>query len=326
MGNFAFMSPARYLLLLLFLSLPVAAQDPANFPKGAVRLMVPFPPGGPTDVVGRIMAQKLQETWGQSVVVENKPGAGTIIGTDWVAKSAPDGQTIGMVITAYMINPSLRATMPYDTLKDLANVTQLVVQHVVLVANAGVPFNTVAELIAHAKKNPGKLSYASPGTGTSAHLAGELLKNEAGIDMVHVPYKGSGPAQADLLAGRVDLMVDVYHSAKPQVEAGKLKVIAVAARERPAGIRQYPVVAETLPGFNVTSLFGLVVPAATPRTIVNRIQQDSAKVLAQPDVRAKLDALGLEVVGSTPEQFDAFVRAEVDKWARVVKANNIKAD
>jgi len=317
----------RSLLAALCLAAGLShAQDYSNYPKGPVRLVVPFPPGGPTDIVGRVMAQKLGEVWGVSVIVENKPGAGTSIGTDAVAKAAPDGQTIGMVITAYMINPSLQAKLPFDTLKDLANVTQLVTQHVVLVANPNVPFNTVAELVAHAKKNPGKLTYASPGTGTSAHLAGELLKNEAGIDMVHAPYKGSGPAQTDLVAGRVDLMMDVYHSAKPQVEAGKLKVIALAAPRRPAGLAQYPVIAETVPNVSVTSLFGFIVPAATPKPIVNRIYADSGKVLAMPDVRERLAGLGLEVVGSTPEQFDAFVRSEIAKWAKVVKDNNIKAD
>ena len=314
------------ILVALFAALACLAAQAQEYPKGVVKLVVPFPPGGPTDVVGRLMAQKLAEAWNGSVIVENRPGAGTSIGTEAVAKSAPDGQTIGMVITAYMINPSLQSKLPFDTLKDLVNVTQLVTQHVVLVANPKVPFNTVAELVAHAKKNPGKLTYASPGSGTSAHLAGELLKNEAGIDMVHAPYKGSGPAQADLVAGRVDLMMDVYHSAKPMVEAGKLKVIALAAPQRPAGIAQYPVIAETVPGVSVTSLFGFIVPAGTPRPIVQKIYADSAKILAQPDVRERLAGLGLEPVGSTPEQFDAFVRAEIAKWAKVVKANNIKAD
>ncbi len=318
------MKPRLRFAILLCLAAGFAhAQE---FPKGVVKLVVPFPPGGPTDIVGRVMAQKLGEVWNASVVVENKPGAGTSIGTDAVAKSAPDGQTIGMVITAYMINPSLQAKLPFDTLKDLTNVTQLVTQHVVLVAHPAAPFNTVAELVAYAKKNPGKLTYASPGTGTSAHLAGELLKNEAGIDMVHAPYKGSGPAQVDLVAGRVDLMMDVYHSAKPQVEAGRLKVIALAAPTRPAGLAQYPAIAETVPNVSVTSLFGFVVPAATPRPIVMRIYADSLRVLAMPEVRDRLAGLGLEVVGSTPEQFDAFVRSEIAKWAKVVKDNNIKAD
>jgi tripartite-type tricarboxylate transporter receptor subunit TctC len=310
-------------LLAVFFSAAVLAQD---YPSKPVRLVVPFPPGGPTDIVGRMVATKLQEAWGQPVIVENKPGAGTVIGTDAVAKSAPDGGTIGMVITAYFINPALRGSLPYDTLKDLANVTQLVAQHVVLVANAAAPFNTLPELIAYAKKNPGKVAYASPGTGTSAHLAGELLKQEAGIDLVHVPYKGSGPAQADVIAGRVELMVDVFHSAKPQVEAGKLKVIALTAAERPVNIKHYPLVAETLPGFNVTSLFGFVVPAATPKAVVAKIQADTRKVLYQPEVKAKLETMGMEVVGSTPEQFDALVRAELAKWTKVVQDNHIHAD
>ena len=311
------------LLLAAVFSGTVVAQ---GFPSKPVRLVVPFPPGGPTDIVGRMVATKLQEAWSQPVIVENKPGAGTVIGTDAVAKSAPDGSTIGMVITAYFINPALRSSLPYDTLRDLANVTQLVAQHVVLVANAAAPFDTLPELIAYAKKNPGKLGYASPGTGTSAHLAGELLKQEAGIDLVHVPYKGSGPAQADVIAGRVALMVDVFHSAKPQIEAGKLKVVALTAAERPVNIKHYPLVAETLPGFNVTSLFGFVVPSGTPKAVVDKIQADTHKVLYQPDVKAKLETMGMEVVGSTPGQFDALVRSELAKWGKVVKDNHIQAD
>src|ERR1035437_3566837 len=303
---------------------PAAAQ---NYPKGVVKWIVPFPPGGPTDVVGRIVAQQLQELWGQTVVVENKPGAGTMIGTDTVAKSAPDGQTIGMVITAHMINPTLNAaTIPYDTLKDLAHVTQMVTQHVVLVANAKVPFNTVREMIAYAKSHPGKLTYASPGTGTGTHLAGELLKLEAGIDMVHVPYKGSGPAQMDLVAGRVDLMFDVYHSAKALVDQGKLKVIALTSDTQPVNIKGYPLIADTIPGFNVTSLFGLIVRAGTPRPIIDKIQEDTARALNKPEVRARLENLGVEVVGSTPEQFESFVRTEIAQWAEVIKASNIKVD
>ena len=311
-------------------ALGLAAANPAaaqGYPKGVVKWVVPFPPGGPTDVVGRIVAQQLQELWGQPVVVENRPGAGTMIGTDAVAKSAPDGQTIGMVITAHMINPALNpATIPYDTLKDLTHVTQLVTQHLVLVANAAVPFNAASELIAYAKANPGKLTYASPGTGTSAHLAGELLTKEAGIDMRHVPYKGSGPALVDLVAGRVDVMFDVYHSAKAQVEQGKLKVIALTSEVQPANIKGYPLLADTVRGFNVTSLFGLVVRAGTPRPIVDKIQADTARVLNKPEVRARLEGLGMEIVGSTPEQFEAFVRTEMAKWAQVIKAGNIKVE
>jgi len=270
-------------LALAALALSAGGNAAAQgYPKDTVRWIVPFPPGGPTDVVGRIMAQELQQLWGVPVVVDNRPGAGTVIGTEAVAKSPPDGQTIGMVITAHMINPSLRTAMPYDTLKDLAHVTQLVTQHLVLVAYPRTPFGTMKELIAYAKANPGKLTYASPGTGTSAHLAGELMKNEAGIDMVHVPYKGSNPAKADLVAGRVDLMIDVYHSVKPLVDDGKLKVIALTAEHQPVNIKGYPLVSDTLPGFNVSSFFGLVVRAGTPRPVIDKIQSDCARVLNKP--------------------------------------------
>jgi len=318
---------ALFLFLLAFVSqFFLSLAHAQEFPKGPVRWIVPFPPGGPTDVVGRIVAQELQKGWGQPVIVENRPGAGTVIGNDAVAKAAPDGHTIGMVITAYFINPSLRASMPFDTLKDLAHVTQMVAQHMVLLANPAVPVASVPELIAYAKKNPGKLTYASPGTGTGAHLAVELLKGEAGINLVHVPYKGSGPAQADLLSGRVDLMMDVFHSAKAQVEAGKLKALALASSRQPANVKGYALIADTVPGFNVTSLFGIIAPAATPRPVVAKLQVDIARVLQLPEVKPRLEAMGLEVVGSTPAEFDVYVRTEVAKWTKVVRDNGIKAD
>ena len=303
---------------------PAAAQ---NYPKGVVTVVLGAPPGGPTDFVARIVAQQLQEIWGQTVLVVNKPGAGGMIAGDAVAKSAPDGHTIGIETTTHVINPTLRAaTIPYDTPKDFAYVTQLVSQHVVLVANAAEPFNTVMELIAYAKAHPGKLSYASPTTGTASHLAAEMLKAEAGIDMVHVPYKGSGPAQLDLVAGRVDLMFDVYHSAKQLAEQRKLKIIALASDTQPANIRDYPLIADTIPGFNVTSFFGLIVRAGTPRPIIDKIQEDMARGLNKPEVKTRLENVGMKVVGSKPEEFDTFVRAELAKWAKVIKAGNIRAD
>jgi tripartite-type tricarboxylate transporter receptor subunit TctC len=303
---------------------PATAQ---TYPKGVVSLLVGAPAGGPTDLVGRIVAQQLQEIWGQTVLVVNKPGAGGMIAGDAVAKSAPDGLTIGIETTTHVINPTLRAdTIPYETPKDFAYVTQLVSQHVVLVANAAEPFNTVAELIAYAKAHPGKLAYASPTTGTASHLAAEMLKTEAGIDMVHVPYKGSGPAQTDLVAGRVDLMFDVYHSAKQLAEQGKLKILALTSDTQPPNIPVYPLLSETIPGFKVTSFFGLIVRAGTPRAIVDKIQQDAARGLNKPEVKARLESIGMKVVASTPEQFESFVRAELVKWAKVIKAGNIKAD
>ena len=306
-----------------FAGAPAVAQD---FPKGPVRLIVPFPPGGPTDTIARLMSQKLQALWSQPVVVDYKPGAGTVIGTDAVAKSAADGRTIGVVVSSYTINPVLHRAMPYDTLKDLSGVTRLVNIPLVLVAHPDAPFDDLKGLVAYAKRNPGKLSYASPGAGGTAHLAGELLNDAAGIDLVHVPYKGSSPAQTDVLGGRVPLMIDPLFSALPYVRAGRMKVIAVTSAHRVAGFEQYPTIAETFPGFDVSSLLGFVVPAATPRAIVSKISTDSAKAVNLPDVRSRIMELGNEVIGSTPEEFDAFVAAEIKKWTRVITEKGIRAE
>jgi tripartite-type tricarboxylate transporter receptor subunit TctC len=316
---------ARYLLAMLIglpscLPVPAAAAETVDFPKRVVRIVVPFSPGGPTDVIGRIVADKLQQLWGQSVIVENKPGAGTVIGTDSVAKSPPDGHTIGVVITAHVINPTLRSKMPFDTTKDLAGVTQLTNAPIALVAHPSLPANTVPELIEHAKRNPGKLSYASPGSGTATHLAGELLNTMAGIDLVHVPYKGSAPALTDLIGGQVPLMFDIVYSVMPHVKEGKLKILALASPERDKTFKQYSVIAETLPGFSVISLSGLVVPSATPRPIIDKIQADVAKVLSMPETREKVIELGMEPVGSLPKAFDALIQNEIKRWAPVIKA------
>ena len=303
---------------------PAIAQ---TYPRGVVNIVVGAPPGGPTDFVARIVAQQLQDAWGQTVLVVNKPGAGGTIAGESVAKSPADGHTIGIETTTHVINPTLRAaTIPYDTPKDFAYITQLVGQHVVLVANAAEPFNTVRELIAYAKANPGKLTYASPTAGTASHLAAEMLKIEAGIDMVHVPYKGSAPAQTDLVAGRVDVMFDVYHSAKQLAEQGKLKIIALTSPTQPENIKGYPLMSDTIPGFNVTSFFGLVTRAGTPRATLEKIQADAAKGLNKPEVKTRLEGIGMKVLCTTPEQFEGFVRGELAKWAKVIKAGNIKAE
>jgi tripartite-type tricarboxylate transporter receptor subunit TctC len=233
---------------------------------------------------------------------------------------------MGMVNSAFPINPVYRKSLPYDTLKDLAGVTQLVTIQIVLVANRGVPFDTVAGLVAYAKRNPGKLSFATPGAGATSHLAGELLKRAAGIEMVHVPYRGSAPAQTDLIGGRVDLMFDPFYSALPFVKAGKLKVIALNGDRRVAGYEQYPIVAETYPGFNVTAMLGLVVPAATPRPIVDKIQADIARVLHAPPERKRIEELGMEIVASTPGEFTAFVRNEMQKWGKVIREAGIEQE
>src|SRR5437773_10886192 len=271
----------RTLVFATLLPLAAAAQQ---FPNKVVRLMVPFPPGGATDIVGRLVAAKMQEVWGQPVVIENRPGAGTVVGTDYVAKSAPDGHTLGTVVTAYVINPSLRADLPYNTLKDLAGVTQVSVQHLVMTAHPSLEANTIPELIAFAKKNPGKLAYATPGSGTAMHLSVELLKTQTGIDLVHVPYKGGAPAQQDVMGGRVPILLDVLYAVQPLINSGKLKVIALLSPSRPQGAKDYGLVSEVVPGVSALSIVGIVASGATPRDLVKRISDDVSKAVRSSDL------------------------------------------
>jgi tripartite-type tricarboxylate transporter receptor subunit TctC len=310
----------RALLLLLFL-----CGNANAFPTKPVRLIVPFPPGGATDIIGRLVAAKMQAVWGQSVIVDNRPGAGTVVGTDLVAKSAPDGHTLGMVVTAHVINPSLRQNLPYDTLKDLAAVSHVSVQHLVIAAHPSVEARNIAELIALAKKNPGKLAYATPGSGTAMHLSVELLKSQTGIDLVHVPYKGGAPAQQDVMGGRVPILLDVLYAVQPLIDAGKIKAIALLSPQRISS-SPIPVVAETVPGVSALSIVGLVAAGGTAKDLVARISSDLSKAIKSSDLTERMTQLGMEPVGSTPAQFDALIRAEIEKWSRVVKASGAKVD
>ena len=304
---------------------PIAAFAQA-YPSKPVRLMVPFPPGGATDIIARLLGAKMQELWGQPVVIESKPGAGTVVGTEYVAKSAPDGHTLGMVVTAHVINPSLRPNMPYDTVKDLAGVTQVSVQHLVMAAHPSLPANNIAELVALAKKDPGRLSYATPGSGTAMHLSVELLKTTAGIDIVHVPYKGGAPAQQDVISGRVPILMDVLYAAQPLIKSGRIKVLALLSPQRAPESPEYPVVAEAVAGVSALSLVGIVAPAATPRELVRKISGDIARAIKSSDLTDRMKQQGMEPVGSTPEQFDALIRSEIEKWAKVVKLSGAKVD
>lgn len=304
--------------------LPLAASAQAPFPSKPVTIIVPNAPGGAIDILARLLERNLSDTWKQPVVVQYKPGAGTVMGTDFVAKSAPDGHTIGLVITGHMINPSLRKNMPFDTLKDLSGVSLLATSPIVLTASSKLPAGNMKDLIALAKKD--KLSYASPGSGSSMHLGAELLKTTAGIDILHTPYKGAGGAYPDVIAGRVDLLVDPLFSSLPHIKSGGLKPIAIMSAKRSPIAPEIPTVSETLPGFVVESVFGAVVPSGTPRDVVAKISADMNKALASAEVKQRMADIGLTPVGNTPEQFDAYIRSEIPRWAQVVKASGATAD
>jgi len=307
--------------------LNAAAQGTPAWPTRPIRLIVPNAPGGATDILARTMQVELQKLWQPQLIVEYKPGANTVLGTDFVAKSPPDGHTLGMVVTSHLINPSLRKGLPYDTLKDLAHVSMTAVSGLLLSASAKAPFNNLKEMIAYAKANPGRLSYATPGAGSSMHLAGELLKQQAGIFMLHVPYKGTGGgAYTDVGDGRVELIIDATFASTPHIRGGRLKPLAVLSARRDESLPQIPAAAEVLTGFDVQSVNGIVVPAATPREIVQKISADFAQVLRSDSLRARLREMGLESIGSTPQQFENFVRSELKRWDAVVKKAHITLD
>jgi tripartite-type tricarboxylate transporter receptor subunit TctC len=322
----------RLALAALLAAAPLAAlaqggaEPVAAWPSKPVKLIVPFAPGGPTDIVARLLAEKMQGVWKQPVVIDYKPGGGTTVGTQFVARSAPDGYTLGMAISAHMINPSLQPNLPYDTTKDLTGVSQLALSHFGLFAHPSQPFNSVAELIAYTKKNPSKVSYATPGVGTGTHLAGEMLNHLAGLDMVHVPYKGSAPAQQDVIGGRVPLLFDVLFSAQPFVKDGRLKVLALASPKRSASSPEIPLIAEAVPGFSAMSIIGVIAPAGVPRELLAKMGADIAQGVKSPELTQRMVSLGMEPVGSTPDEYNALIRSEIEKWQGVVKKAGIKLD
>ncbi len=310
-------------LAVLALSALAHAQ---TFPSRPVSLVVPNPPGGAIDILGRVFAQKLQEYWNVPVIVDNKAGGGTLIGMDYTAKSAPDGHTICMVVTPLVIFPAIREKMPYDTLKDLAPVTMTGIASIMIAATPGLAANNIPELIALAKKNPGKLTYASPGSGSSMHLAFELLKMESGIDILHVPFKGGAQAYPEVMAGRIDMQLDPAYSIYRHVKGGKMKALAVTSLKRDPASPEVPAISETIPGFNVVSINGIVVAGGTPRPLVQRLNADFRKLLADPEIAKRLVEFGIEPTPNSPEEFEAFIRSEIARWTRVAKAANIKMD
>ena len=317
-----------FTLLAVIATCNVYAQAPAgNYPNKQIRVIVPFPAGGPTDAIARAIGQKLNETWGQAVIVDNRPGAGGNIGTELAAKSPPDGYTLFIGTVANAINQSLFAKLPFDFVRDFAPVTQNYVTGLILAVHPSLPVTSVRELIALAKARPGELSYSSSGVGGTPHLSGELFNAMAGVKMVHVPYKGSAPAMADLLGGHVQLTFDNMLTVLPQVKAGKLRGLAVTMLTRSPLAQEMPTVAESgLKGFEVKSWNGVVVPTGTPKEIIDLLHREIVKLVADPDVTANLLKLGFVPVANKPEEFGARIKSEIAKWGKVVHDAHLRIE
>src|ERR1043166_4526112 len=299
----------------------------AAYPEHAVRVIVPIGPGGPSDVVGRLVAQKLSESLGKSFYIENEPGAGGNLGMGRAAHASPDGHTILVVSTSYVVNPSLYAKIPYDPLKDFTSVTLAAVSPNVLVINPSIPANSVKELIAFLKANPGRYSYAHPGIGTTPHLSGEMFRSSQQLDLVPVPFNGSGPAIQSALAGHTPIAFAALTPAVPQVKEGKLRALAVTTPARSPALPDVPTLAESgLTDQEADTMTGFVVPAGTAKQIVYLLYREIGKAMAMPDVKAKLAELGFDVVVSTPDEFDARIKAEIPKWSKVIRDANIKME
>lgn len=318
----------RKLLLLTLLCLAVSPVFGQAYPAKAVRMIVPYPPGGGNDTFGRLFAAKLSDRMGQAFLVENRPGAGTMIGTEAAAKSTPDGYTILLSsIATHALSPNLYSRVPYDPVKDFTPITLLGIAPTVLVVNSGLPARNLAELIAAAKAQPGGLAYASGGNGTPPHINAEVFKSVAGIDLLHVAYKGGGPALTDLMAGRVQLMLDTAASAMPHVRSGKLRALALSAPKRSAEYPDLPTFAEAgLAQYETNAWYSMHAPAGTPPEIVRRLNRELVAILKDADIVARFKQLSTDPVGNSPEEFGAFVKAELDKYARIIKSAGIRLD
>ncbi len=300
---------------------------PASYPNKPVRLVVPFAPGGSNDIVARIIGYKFAERFGQQVIIDNRGGASGIIGTDLAAKAPPDGYTLLMMSLTLAVNPSLFKKLPYDTERDLMPVSLVASAPLILVVHPSVPAKSLKELISYAKASPGKLNFGSGGAGTTPHLAGEMLKSMAGLQMTHVPYKGGGPALADLIGGQLQLMLENIPSTLPHVKSGKLRVLALSGLTRSSLVPDVPTLDEAgLKGYEIVGWNGLFLPATTPNAIVTRLHAETVKSLAATDIKERLAGIGAEGIGNTPQQFSTFLKAEIRKWAQVARDAGLKAE
>ena len=319
----------KFAIWFAALALAAAGDSGAaqGYPHKTIRMVVPFPAGGPTDIIARTVGQKLTESMGQPVVIDNRGGSGGNIGADIVAKSAPDGYTLLMAIVSHAINASLYSKLPYDPVKDFSPITRTGAATIIFVASPTLPAKTIKDLIALAKAKPHEINFGSPGSGTPHHLAGELLKTTAGIDLIHIPYKGAAPAVADLLGGQVNTAFVSLPAALPHVKAGKLVGLGITSPVRSAVAPELPRFAEAgLGGYALENWYGALAPAGTPREIVNKLNAEIVKALQMPDVKERLTSQGFETRTSTPDEFAAFLKSEIVKWAGIVKASGAKVD
>lgn len=320
--------PLSSCLLMLWAALSVAAPAQAAdpYPQRPIRLIIPYPPGGAGDIVGRMLGNGLAAAFGQQVVSDNRGGGGQIIATQIAANAAPDGYTLFLASATHSINPALRKSLPYDTLKAFAPVTLVAQSPLVFVAHPALKAGSIKELIALAKAQPGRINYASSGPGTGGHMSVELLKSLTGIDLVHIPYKGAGPALIDVVAGQVQIICTSPLPAMPHVKAGRLRALGMTSLERTPAHPDVPTVAETVPGYQSTLWYALLAPAGTPQAIIKRVHAETVAALGAPQMREQLLALGATPVGTSPQELQAFVRAEIERWTRVVKQANIRLD
>jgi tripartite-type tricarboxylate transporter receptor subunit TctC len=314
--------------LVLAACLAAGSALAQSYPSKAVRLIIPAPPGSAPDILSRLIGQKLSESWGQPVVIDNILGAGGNIGTERVAKAAPDGYTLLFnTIGPIAVNISMYDKLPFDPVKDFAPITLVAKVPNILVVHPAVPVRSVEELIAYARKNPGKLRYGSPGSGTSNHLSAELLNTMTGISMLHIPYKSSAQMTTDVMGGQVEV---VFHNAPvllPHVKSGALRGLAVTSLQRLASVPELPTMAESgVPGYEVTAWFGFLAPAGTPQAVISKVHADVAKAIAMPDVRERMTAQAAEPIGSTPQEYASFIAAEIAKWSKIVKASGAKVE
>ena len=303
------------------------AQTAGSFPNQPVRMVVPYPPGGPTDITARVVAAEMSKTIGQNIVIDNRPGASGMIGSEMVTKATPDGYTLLANASIHVINPSVYPDMRFDAIKDFTPITQLAQVPLVLVVPANSPIKSVKDLVEYAKANPGKVNFGSAGSASAQHLAGESFKIAAGIQMQHIPYKGSAPALTDLAGGQLQLMFDSMPSATPMINSGKLRAIAVTTTTRAKARPDLPTIAESgFPGFDISTWYAYWAPKGTPADVVEKLAASAAQALKNPEVIAKYEAMGAEPVGSTPAQFAAYVESEAKKWSEIVKKSGEKLD